>query len=68
MTENLYENRNLGPNHQDWCIGSGAYYSGKGYNRVIVCPCGAEDYAPEPSSLKVLLDPNLKGDPKRTQR
>lgn len=38
---------NLGPNHKDGCPGSDYRYSGRGYNRVRVCACGAEDHAPE---------------------
>lgn len=37
----------LGPNHTPGCNGSGSWLSGSGYNRVRVCPCGAEDHAPE---------------------
>lgn len=55
--------RKLGPNHRDGCDGSDWRYSGDGYNRVRVCACGAEDYAPTPESwrelrerAKVLLD------------
>lgn len=36
-----------GPNHNPGCNGSGSWLSGSGYNRVRVCPCGAEDHEPE---------------------
>lgn len=50
----------MGPNHKDGCNGNTWWYSGDGYNRVKVCACGAEDHAPEKSSLFDLLR-NLDG-------
>ena len=41
----------LGPNHKKGCDGWDRRYSGEGCNRLIVCPCGAEDHAPEPGSF-----------------
>lgn len=43
----MASDRLRGPNHQPWCNGIGSWFSGQGYNRVRVCPCGAEDHAPE---------------------
>jgi hypothetical protein len=34
-------------NHADDCDRSDTYLSGRGYNRVRVCACGAEDHEPE---------------------
>lgn len=36
----------LGPNHRPGCNGQGWTTRGSGYNRVRVCPCGAEDHYP----------------------
>jgi hypothetical protein len=45
----------LGPNHNPGCNGSGSWLSGSGYNRVRVCPCGAEDHEPDPSAIGDLV-------------
>lgn len=37
----------IGSNHRDDCTGVDWHYSGRGYNRVRICSCGAEDHAPE---------------------
>jgi hypothetical protein len=49
------------PNHKDDCDGSGAYFSGEGYNRVRVCGCGAEDHAPEHRKHRCLTNGNCAG-------
>ena len=41
--------QNLGPNHHPECRGDTWRYSGRGYNRVRACSCGAEDHDPEPT-------------------
>lgn len=45
-----------GPNHKPGCDGIGAWYSGSGYNRVLICGCGAEDHAPESGTLGHIVE------------
>jgi len=41
-------------NHKENCSRSDYYHSGKGYNRVRVCACGAEDHDPDPKTAFLL--------------
>jgi len=38
-----------GPHHRDGCDLKSWRHSGEGYNRVIVCECGAETHDPAPA-------------------
>jgi hypothetical protein len=50
-------------NHKDDCDRTSWHYSGKGYNRVKICACGAEDHAPESFSTVHSLGPCLDDTP-----
>ena len=53
----------LSPNHRKGCKGDSFRYSGRGYNRVRVCACGAEDHDPETGSFGAAVREALGKDP-----
>ena len=48
--------RDKNRNHKDECKMTNWQYSGTRYNRVKLCECGAEDYAPDRQSIKELCE------------